>query len=156
MSDAGLLRVHHLCCAHKPTLVAAGRQGKKPPDRCLLHPHILSQSAGGRVQGFRGSYQIHPGGESLRGTHHHVENKTRHGEVSPLGALRAGPWGQSSLGLPNPTDTNPRLTANKSRQLGLPPGSNYVVCLRFSVVYVTCCFTVLALLNIIIPTSAHK
>lgn len=50
----------------------------------------------------------------------------------------------------------PWLTANKFWQLCLPQGSNYAVCLWFSVVYVTCCFTVLALLNIIIPTSAHK
>lgn len=50
----------------------------------------------------------------------------------------------------------PWLTANKSWQLCLPQGSNYAVCLWFSVVYVTCCFTVLALLNIIISTSAHK
>lgn len=50
----------------------------------------------------------------------------------------------------------PWLTENKSWQLCLPQGSNYAVCLRFSAVYVTCCFTVLALLNITIPTSAHK
>lgn len=50
----------------------------------------------------------------------------------------------------------PWLIANKSWQLCLPQGSNYAVCLWFSVIYVTCCFTVLALLNITIPTSVHK
>lgn len=50
----------------------------------------------------------------------------------------------------------PWLTANKSWQLCLPQGPTYVVCLWFSVIYGTCCFTVFALLKIIIPTLAHK